>query len=91
LKKFWQSKKYNYKDKDGKILSFEDAKSSATIDFKLKNSKKTALKTYLKFKKGETKATGKLTINDDDKVFPVSKLKLANKGQVLKPIARKEP
>ena len=90
LKKFWESKKYNYKDKDGKILSFEDAKSSATIDFKLKNSKKTALKTYLKFKKGEIKATNKLTINDDDKVFPVKKLRLANKGQVLKPIARKD-
>jgi peptidyl-prolyl cis-trans isomerase D len=90
LKKFWQDKKYNYKDKDGKILSFADAKSRATIDLKLKNSKKTALKIYLKFKKGEIKATGKLTVFDDDKVFPVTKLKLANKNQVLKPIARKD-
>ncbi len=88
LKKFWEGKKYNYKDKDGKILSFLDAKSSATIDYRLKLSKKKALKTYLKFKKGEIKATDNLVINDDDANFPVAKLRIANKGQVLKPIAR---
>ncbi|MCF6172958.1 MAG: peptidylprolyl isomerase [Campylobacteraceae bacterium] len=88
LKSFWKNKKYNYKDKDGKILSFEDAKSRVSVDYKLKLSKKEALKTYLKFKKGETKATGKLVINDDDINFPVTKLRIANKNQVLKPIAR---
>jgi len=90
LKKFWKEKKYNYKDKDGKILTFADAKSSVLIDYKLKLSKKTALKTYLKFKKGKIKATDKSTINDDASNFPVKKLRLANKGQVLKPIARKD-
>ncbi len=90
LKNFWKNKKYNYRDKDGKILSFENAKSRASIDYKLKLSKKEALKTYLKFKKDEIKATGKLVINDDDKNFPVLKLRNANKNQVLKPIARKD-
>jgi len=90
LKKFWEDKKYNYKAKDGKILSFADAKNSVLNDYRLKLSKKTALKTYLKLKKGEIKATDKLTVNDDDKVFPVKKLRLANKDQVLKPIAQKD-
>ncbi len=88
LKKFWEGKKYNYKNKDGKILSFEDAKSKVVLDYKLKEGKKEALKTYLKFKKGEIKATGKLTVFADDQNFPVIKLKTANKNQVLKPIAR---
>ncbi|NOX15164.1 MAG: peptidylprolyl isomerase [Epsilonproteobacteria bacterium] len=89
LKNFWKNKKYNYKDKNGKILSFKDAKNSATIDYKLKLSKKKALRTYLKLKKGEIKATNKLIIDDDNTSFPVAKLRIANKGQVLKPIARK--
>ncbi len=88
LKKYWENKKYNYKDKNGKILSFKDAKSRVVLDYKLKQSKKTALKTYLKFKKGQISATDKLTVFDDDTAFPVSKLRVANKTEVLKPIPR---
>ncbi len=90
LKKFWKDKKYNYKNSDGKILSFADAKAKVVLDYKLKKGKKKALKTYLKFKKGEIKATAKETIYDDDKTFPVIKLQTANKNQVLKPIPRKD-
>jgi peptidyl-prolyl cis-trans isomerase D len=86
LKKFWENKKYNYKDKDGKILPFADAKSRVVLDYKLKKSKKTALETYLKLKKGEIKATRKMTIYEGSQNFPVAKLRTANKNQVLKPI-----
>ncbi len=86
LKKFWEKKRYNYKDKDGKILPFEKAKSSVVLDYKLKKSKKRALETYLKLKKGEITATKKMTIYEGSKNFPVIKLRTANKGQVLKPI-----
>ena len=90
LRKFWKDKKYNYKNSSGKILSFDDAKAKVLLDYKLKKSKKKALKTYLKFKKGEIKATDKQTIYDNDKNFPVIKLRTANTNQVLKPIARKD-
>ena len=90
LKKFWNNKKYNYKNSDGKILSFADAKSKVVLDYKLKEGKKEALKTYLKLKKGKIETTGKQTIYDDDKTFPVIKLQTANKNQVLKPIPRKD-
>jgi len=90
LKKFWENKKYNYKNKDGKILSFDDAKSSVALDYKLKKSKKKALKTYLKFKKGEITDTKKMTIYEGSKDFPIIKLQTANKGQVIKPIPRED-
>ncbi len=90
LQKFWKNKKYNYKDSSGKILSFADARSRVVLDYKLKKGKKEALKTYLKFKKGEIKATSKQTIYADDATFPVIKLQTANKNQVLKPIPRKD-
>ncbi len=88
LRKYWENKKYNYKDKDGKILKFEEAKSRVVLDYKLKQSKKDALKTYLKFKKGEISAKDKMTVYDDDQTFPIIKLQSANKNQVLKPISR---
>ena len=90
LQKFWKNTKYNYKDSKGKILSFADARARVILDYKLKKGKKKALKTYLKFKKGEIKATNKQTVYDDDKTFPVIKLRTANKNQVLKPIPRKD-
>lgn len=90
LRKFWESRKYNYKNSSGKILSFADAKARVVLDYKLKKGKKEALKTYLKFKKGEIKATNKQIIYDDDTTFPVIKLRTANKNQVLKPIPRKD-
>ncbi|MDX1809084.1 MAG: peptidylprolyl isomerase [Sulfurospirillaceae bacterium] len=87
LKKFWEKKKYLYKDKGGKILSFEKAKQRTILDFKLKEDKRTALETYLKFKKGEIAANGTKTVFDDDKTFPVKELRVLNQGEVLKPIA----
>ncbi len=90
LKKFWEGRKYNYKDKDGKILPFADAKNRVLLDYKLKKSKKQALMTYLKLKKGEITTTKKMTIYEDSKNFPVIKLRTANKGQVLKPIPRED-
>lgn len=87
LKKFWEDKKYLYKDKEGKILSFANAKQRTIIDFKLKEGKRKALETYLKFKKGEITANGTKTVLDKNTTFPVKELRVLNQGEVLKPIA----
>ncbi|MDD3343994.1 MAG: SurA N-terminal domain-containing protein [Sulfurospirillaceae bacterium] len=87
LEEFYNQEKYNYKHEDGKLMSFEEAKDKASIDFRLKNDKKIALETYLAFKKGETSATETKVIYEDDTTLPVDKIQVATKDEVLKPIA----
>ncbi|KHG34334.1 MULTISPECIES: peptidylprolyl isomerase [Sulfurospirillum] len=85
LEEFYAQEKHNYTHPDGKLMSFDEAKDALLKDFKLKGDKKTALETYLAFKKGETNATETKTIYDDDATFPVDKIQTAAKDEVLKP------
>ncbi|HHD81706.1 MAG TPA: peptidylprolyl isomerase [Campylobacterales bacterium] len=86
LKSFYEEKRHNYKNSEGKILSFEDAKADVEKDFRLKAAKREALETYLLFKKSQMNATGTKNVKVGDTSFPVEKLKTADVGDVLKPI-----
>lgn len=88
LKGYFEENKHNYTDKDGKLLSFDEAKDSAKKDFLLKNTKKLALETYLEFKKDAIAATDSKEIFEDDITFPVEKLAEATVGETLKPIVQ---
>jgi len=86
LKTFYEEKRHNYKDDEGKILSLEEAKDNVEKDFRLKNSKREALETYLLFKKSQMNATGTKTVKISDANFPIDELATASVGDVLKPI-----
>lgn len=87
LEDFFNQEKYNYKHDDGKLMSFEEAKSKVLIDYRLKNDKKNALESYLSFKKGQINPTSTKIIYEDDASFPVDKIQSAGLGEVIKPIA----
>lgn len=86
LEAFYGEEKYNYKHDDGKLKSFDEAKEQLTKDYQLKMDKKTALESYLAFKKGEINATESKTIFDNDTTFPLDKIQTAAKDEVLKPL-----
>lgn len=90
LKEYFNEKKHNYKDSEGKLLSLETAYADVEKDFRLKNTKRDALETYLLFKKGQMNATGTLNIKISDTTFPVNSLKNARVGTVLKPIEQED-
>ena len=89
-KSLYEEKKYNYKDADGKLQSFEDAKAAVIVDLKLQKAKKAALETYLLFKKGQTEAQETKTIQEGDLSFPADKLVDAKVRETLKPIPQGE-
>ncbi|MFT7879234.1 MAG: peptidylprolyl isomerase [Sulfurimonas sp.] len=66
LQKHFTENSFNYTDREGKQLPFEEAKASVTIDLKLKKSKKTAQKAYIAFKKGEMSSSETLTLPVND-------------------------
>ncbi len=66
IENFYNENKFNYTDKDGKILPLDDVKDFLTSDVKVKNSKKIAYKRYLKFKKGDLLKTETLTLDMND-------------------------
>jgi len=57
LQDFYEKSSYNYVDTDGKQFTFEQAKEIVEQDYKIKETKKQALKNYVAFKKGKLKAT----------------------------------
>jgi peptidyl-prolyl cis-trans isomerase D len=90
LKTFYEEKKYNYKNSDGKLKTFEEAKNEVIEDYRLKNSKREALETYLLFKKSQIEPTGSMNVKISSTTFPIDKLKNAKLGQVLKPIEQED-
>ena len=84
-KDYYKKKRYSYTDKDGKIMSYEDAKERVIKDLQFKKGKRFALKKYLALKRGKIKANEKMTISVKQSLFPQDKLKTASIGDVLKP------
>ena len=62
IETFYNENKFNYTDKDGKILPLEDVKNSVVSDVKIKNTNKIAYKRYLKLKKGDLSKNETLTL-----------------------------
>jgi len=88
VKAHYDANSYNYTDDTGKHLSYDEAKTLATKDLKIKKTKKAAQKTYIAFKKGQIDNIEKVTL-------PVGDLKLTEEvwsavkesaaGEVIKP------
>ncbi|MBP1680836.1 MAG: putative peptidyl-prolyl cis-trans isomerase [Proteobacteria bacterium] len=90
LEEFYTQEKHNYKFEDGKLMTFAEAKSKVAIDLRLKNDKKNALEAFLSFKKGETAPNETKVIFDDDTTFPLDKIQVAARDEVLKPVVIKD-
>ena len=90
LEEFYTQEKHNYKFEDGKLMTFAEAKSKVIVDLRLKNDKKNALEAFLTFKKGETAPRETKVIYDDDTTFPLDKIQVAAKDEVLKPVVIKD-
>ncbi len=88
VKTHYEANSFNYTDGEGKQLSYEEAKTLATKDLKIKKTKKAAQKAYIAFKKGQIDTTEKITL-------PVGDLKLTDEvwssikestaGDIIKP------
>jgi len=88
LKSFYETNSFNYSDKEGKQLSFEDAKAKVSSDLKVKKSKKEAQKNYIAFKKGKMQSTETRSIALNG--APLTKeiwdeIQQKNKNDILKP------
>ena len=90
LEEFYTQEKHNYKFEDGKLMTYAEAKAKVAVDLRLKNDKKSALEAFLAFKKGEVNASETKIIFDDDAIFPLDKIQIAAKDEVLKPIVIKD-
>jgi peptidyl-prolyl cis-trans isomerase D len=90
LEEFYTQEKYNYTHPDGKLMSFEEAKAQVAVNLRLKNDKKSSLEAFLAFKKGELPASETKVIFDDDTTYPLDKIQVAAKDEVLKPVVLKD-
>ena len=90
LEEFFTQEKHNYTFEDGKLMTFAEAKSKVAVDLRLKNDKKNALEAFLAFKKGETTANETKVIFEDDTLYPLDKIQVAAKDEVLKPLVIKD-
>ncbi len=84
-KDYYKKKRYSYTDKNGKILSYENAKNRVIKDLQFKKGKRFALRKYLALKRGKIQADENMTISIKQNFFPQDKLKTASIGDVLKP------
>ena len=66
IKQYYQENSFNYMDAQGKQLDFNQSKEKVSKDLKLKNTKKTAQKAYIAFKKGEVKSNEDITLKMGD-------------------------
>ena len=90
LEDFYAQEKHNYTHPDGKLMSFEEAKTKVATDLRLKNDKKSSLESFLAFKKGEVNASETKVIFDDDTLYPLDKIQIASRDEVLKPVILKD-
>ena len=90
LKAYYEENRSDYKDKDDKIMPYEQAKDAVAADFAFKNAKRGALEEYLKIKKGEKQTSANMLIDTNAPGdFPLAELKDAKEGDTLKPFEYK--
>ncbi len=88
VEEYYNKHRFNYTDKDGKILEFKEVKDWVKEATKVAKTKKTALKRYIQFKKGELSSDETLTLNiNDPKLSKKLWQEIANhsKGDLIKP------
>jgi peptidyl-prolyl cis-trans isomerase D len=87
---FYDKNSYNYVGADGKLFTFEQAKAIVEQDYKVKKTKKQALKEYVAYKKGERKATETKEIAENSPELSTAlwaEITKAKTGDLLKPKA----
>ena len=88
LKTYHSENRFNYTDKEGKQLSYEEAKEDVTKDLKLKKTKKPAQKNYIAFKKGKLESTETLTLAVNDSKLTAElweEIQQKTVGDIIKP------
>ena len=87
LKDFYEKTRLDYKFEDGKIKTFDEAKSDIQNAFSLEQTKNGALKTYLSLKKGETEFQKNINITQDNKELSqyLNEISTLKAGDVTKP------
>lgn len=77
--------KFKYKDANGKILDFNNAKEKILEDYRLNELKNIANRKFLDLKSGKISFQKDLNITKDDVKYPIEKLKKATKNEILRP------
>ncbi len=88
VEEYYNKNRFNYTDKDGKILEFKEVKEWVKEATKVAKSKKTALKRYIQLKKGELNFDETLTLDiNNPKLSKKLWQEIANhsKGELIKP------
>ena len=88
VKAHYDRNSFNYTDATGKQLPFEEARTLATKDLKIKKTKKTAQKAYIAFKKGKLDKSEKVTLPVDDATLTDelwNAIQEESAGEILKP------
>ena len=88
IEEYYNLNKTEFKDSDGKILSFEDAKDEVEKNLKFKESKKEALKKYLELKKDKIEVET-IKVREDNSSFSqevLAQLRVSKIDDTLKPI-----
>ncbi len=88
VREYFDKNSYNYVGADGKQFTYEQAKAIVTKDYKIKKSKKQALKDYVSFKKGKLKATVTEELSENSPKFSSTiwnEIKKRKAGDILKP------
>ena len=88
LKSYFERNRNDLKKEDGKLKTIEEAKEEMTKAINTRKTKKLALRTYLKIKKGEQKIEKSVVAFDDKlgyKSQNLEKIRTAVKGSLIKP------
>jgi peptidyl-prolyl cis-trans isomerase D len=85
LKEFYQEKRHLFKDSNGKILPFEEAKERVEREYRFKKAKTLSLKKYLDLKKGKATPQERLdlSVGENSKIDSATLSKL-KKGDFIK-------
>ncbi|MCX2682327.1 SurA N-terminal domain-containing protein [Campylobacter sp. MIT 21-1685] len=84
------SNKLKYKDFNGKILSFVDAKKEVTRDYMLEKLKEKANAKFIELKNAQIHFQKDENITESDVYYPLELLSKAKKGEILRPFEYKD-
>lgn len=85
LEEYYADNKDLYRNKDDKILDFNQAKNAVKKDYLLHLTKLQANKEYKDAKKNQPNLTEKMLISQDDPNFPTEFIIGSKKGDIIKP------
>jgi peptidyl-prolyl cis-trans isomerase D len=90
LMQYYKENKTHFRDKEGKIVAFEDAKKDVEVELNKKATKDQALRGYINFKKGKTDKSEIKTakISNSQNPFNVAVLEAVSKVSANKPFLK---